>query len=53
MIAIDGPMEGKYYHDGITANKLVDYVRINLRVFEVMYYRSKNGWRFHSWRVLV
>ena len=51
MIAINGPMQGKYYHDGVTANKLVDHVRDDAyNIFEVTYYRTKNGWAFHSWK---
>ncbi len=52
MIAIDGPLQGKYFHDGVKANKLIDHVVVNFVPFEVMYYRTKNGWRFHSWKVL-
>jgi hypothetical protein len=51
MIAINGPMQGKYYHDGVTANKLVDHVRDDAyNIFELTYYRTKNGWAFHSWK---
>jgi hypothetical protein len=50
MLAINGPMQGKYYHDGVTSNKLVDHVRDAYNIFECTYYRTKNGWAFHSWK---
>lgn len=50
MIAINGPMQGKYYHNRIAANKLVDYARYAHNVFECTYYRTKNGWAFYSWK---
>ena len=52
MIAINGPMQGKHYHTSEITNTVIDHVRDAYNVFEVTYYRTKNGWSFHSWKRL-
>lgn len=53
MIAINGPMMGKNYVAPKQTTKIIDHVRdINMAIFELTYYRTKNGWAFHSWRNL-
>jgi hypothetical protein len=51
MIALNGPTEGKIYKTSIITTKVIDYVRYGSSLFEVTYYRTKNGWAFHSWRL--
>jgi hypothetical protein len=50
MLAINGPMQGKYYNTSDITNTVIDHVRDNFNVFELRYYRTKNGWAFHSWK---
>jgi hypothetical protein len=53
MIAINGPMMGKNYVTPKQTTKVIDHVRdVNMAIFELTYYRTKNGWAFHSWRNL-
>ena len=50
MIAINGPMQGKYYRTSDVTHTVVDHVRDAYNIFEVTYYRTKIGWAFHSWK---
>ena len=51
MVALNGPTEGKIYHTSRITTKVIDHVRYGSNLFEVTYYRTKNGWAFHSWRL--
>lgn len=48
--AINGPCEGKHYKTPKITNKVVDVVKYGQSLFEVTYYRTKNGWAYHSWK---
>jgi hypothetical protein len=50
MLAINGPMQGKYYHTSDITHTVIDHVRDSFNIFELRYYRTKNGWAFHSWK---
>jgi hypothetical protein len=50
MIAINGPMQGKHYRTSDITHTVIDHVRDAYNIFEVTYYRTKNGWAFHSWK---
>jgi hypothetical protein len=50
MLAINGPMQGKYYRTSEITNTVIDHVRNVYNIFELTYYRTKNGWAFHSWK---
>lgn len=50
MIAINGPMQGKLYRTSKITHTVIDHVRDSYNVFELNYYRTKNGWAFHSWK---
>lgn len=50
MKAINGPFIGKNYIAPKETNKIIDYARFIDAAFEVVYYRTKNGWAFHSWK---
>lgn len=50
MIAINGPMMGKNYITSDITHTVIDHVRTEYAFFEVTYYRTKNGWAFHSWK---
>jgi len=52
MIAINGPMQGKFYNTSDITKTVIDHVRTEYAVFEITYYRTRNGWAFHSWRNL-
>lgn len=50
-LVIDGPYKGKVF---IGANKITNKVICHIRTpydsLEYTYYRSKNGFRMHSWK---
>lgn len=50
MIAINGPMQGKNYRTSEITHTVIDHVRDAYNIFELRYYRTKNGWAFHSWK---
>ena len=50
MLAINGPMQGKDYRTSEITNTVIDHVRNVYNIFELTYYRTKNGWAFHSWK---
>jgi hypothetical protein len=52
MIAINGPMMGKFYNTSEITNTVIDHVTTYGAVFELTYYRTRNGWAFHSWKNL-
>ena len=52
MKALNGPMQGKEYITSNITMKVIDHVRTEYAIFELTYYRTKNGWAFHSWRNL-
>ncbi len=50
-VVIDGPHKGKVFIGANkTTNKVIDHIRTYYEIFEVTYYRSKQGFRFHSWK---
>lgn len=51
-VAINGPMMGKVYHTSDITKTIIDHVRTEYAIFELTYYRTKNGWAFHSWKNL-
>lgn len=53
MIAINGPTQGKNYITPAETKMVIDHLRfLDGTIFEVTYYRTKNGWAFHSWKNL-
>ena len=53
MKAINGPLEGKNYITSNYTKTVIDHMRfLDGTIFEVTYYRTKNGWAFHSWKNL-
>jgi hypothetical protein len=50
MLAINGPMQGKYYHTSDITHTVIDHVRNVYGIFELTYYRTKNGWAFKTWK---
>ena len=50
-IAIDGPLQGKVFIGASSiTNTIIDHIRNEYAIFELRYYRSKQGFRFHSWK---
>jgi hypothetical protein len=45
-------MQGKFYNTSDITKTVIDHVRTEYAIFELTYYRTKNGWAFHSWRNL-
>jgi hypothetical protein len=53
MKAINGPLEGKYYHAPRETKTIIDHIRNEYAFFELIYYRAKSGWFFHSWKKIT
>ena len=50
-LVIDGPHAGQVLIGATKeVNKVIHHIRTYYEIFEVTYYRSRQGFRFHSWR---
>lgn len=50
-IVLSGPHEGKLFRGVPEGTRtVIDYIRTYYAIFECTYYRTRNGFAFHSWR---
>ena len=50
-LVFDGPHAGQVLIGATKeVNKVIHHIRTYYEIFEVTYYRSRQGFRFHSWK---